>query len=181
MKTLNKALLTLVAGTFLSMGAQAAVTDMAGQPYVGAKVGAFMPDDEGFNDLDNATAFGVYGGYNFNDKVGVEAEYLGSSDTDLDVGEFSGEYNLKTYGLYGTYRYQFENTPLFAKAKLGFANAEVEVDIAGSSASDDDTAIAGGLALGYNLSPMVDMQAEWAMIGGDVDTNILTLGASYKF
>ncbi len=180
MKTLNKALLTLVAGTFLSMGAQAAVTDMAGQPYVGAKVGAFMPDDGGA-DIDNATAFGVYGGYNFNDKVGVEAEYLGSSDADINDAADS-EYNIRTYGLYATYRYNFENTPLFAKGKLGFANNEVDVsDSINGNEKFDDTAFAGGIALGYTLSPMVDMQAEFAMVGGDVESNILTLGANYKF
>ena len=181
MKTLQKTLLTLVAGTFLSMGAQAAVSDMAGQTYVGAKVGAFMPDDSGLDNLDNATAYGVYGGYNFNDKFGAEIEYIGSSDADLTVEGFDGEYNLETFGAYATYRYQFANAPVFAKAKLGIANAEVEVNVAGGSASDDDTAIAGGLGLGYQATPNVDLLAEWALIGGDIDTDLLTVGASYKF
>lgn len=181
MKTLNKALLTLVAGAVLSVSAQAAVGDMAGQPYVGAKVGTFMPSDGGLDDLDNATAFGVYAGYNFNDSFGAEVEYIGSSDADLRVQGFDGEYNIKTYGAYATYRYQFNNTPLFAKAKLGVANAEVEVDVAGGNASADDTAIAGGLGLGYSVTPAIDLQAEWALIGGDIDTDLLTVGASYKF
>lgn len=44
MKTLQKTLLALAAGSLLSMGAQAAVSygnGYTGQPYVGVKVGQF--------------------------------------------------------------------------------------------------------------------------------------------
>ncbi|MGP5179329.1 outer membrane beta-barrel protein, partial [Psychrobacter aquimaris] len=82
MKTLQKTLLALAAGSLLSMGAQAAVSygnGYTGQPYVGVKVGQFDLD---VNGADKPTAYGVYGGYNFDPNFGIEAEYVGSDDAD---------------------------------------------------------------------------------------------------
>ncbi len=186
MKTLQKTLFVLAAGSLLSVSAQAAVTygnSYTGQPYVGVKVGQFMVDDD---NLDNATAYGVYGGYNFDPNFGVEIEYVGSSDTDIDTGTsaVNAEYDLKSYGAYGTYRYQFPNTGLYAKGKLGYAKAEIDVsanNILGASASetDSDSGIAGGIGLGYNFNPNTSIEAEYDYIAEDV--TLLTIGANYKF
>ncbi|MEJ6066401.1 porin family protein, partial [Psychrobacter sp. 16-Bac2893] len=76
----QKAVLALLVGCFMSAGAQAAVSYGDGQPYVGAKIGQFMIDDGDSNDsFDDATAFGVYAGYNFTPQFGMEVEYVGSS------------------------------------------------------------------------------------------------------
>ena len=98
MKTFQKTLLALVAGSLLSVGAQAAVTygnGYTGQPYVGAKVGKFNIDVDNASD---PTAYGVYGGYNFDPNFGVEAEFVGSDDADYRGGDI----NAKAYGAYGT-------------------------------------------------------------------------------
>ena len=58
MKTLQKTLLTLVAGTLMTAGAQAAVTygnGMTAQPYIGAKIGQYQPDGA----KDDAMSYGV--------------------------------------------------------------------------------------------------------------------------
>ncbi len=174
MKILQKALLTLVAGSLLSVGAHAAVGD--GQPYVGVKAGQFLVDADGFDD---ATAYGVYGGYNFNSNFGVEVEYLGSSDADVSVRGVDLEYDVKTYGIYGTYRYAFPNTALYAKGKLGIAKNEINASALGVNISEDDTGIAAGLGLGYSVNPDFDIEAEYAVI--DSDINLLTVGAKLKF
>lgn len=174
----QKALLALVVGCFMSAGAQAAISYGDGQPYVGAKVGQFMLDD---SDLDEPTAFGVYAGYNFTPEFGMEVEYVGSSEETYTDRGVNVDYDLKTYGIYGTYRYAFPNTGLYAKGKLGFAKAEIDVEASdfGFSDSDSDTGLAGGIGLGYSVSPNLAIEGEYAIVAEDVD--LLTIGANLKF
>lgn len=174
----QKALLALVVGCFISAGAQAAVSYGDGQPYIGAKIGQFMIDE---GDLDDPTAFGAYAGYNFTPEFGMEVEYVGSSEESINISGVNVDYDLKTYGIYGTYRYVFPNTALYAKGKLGFAKAEIDVKASssGSSFSDSDTGLAGGIGLGYSVSPNVAIEGEYAIVAEDVD--LLTIGANFKF
>lgn len=181
MNILQKTLIALSVGSLLSVSAQAAV-NYAGQPYVGVKAGKFLVDADG---LDDPTAYGIYAGYNFDSNFGAEIEYVGSSDTDIDTGVrgVNADYNLKTYGAYGTYRYQFPNTGLYAKGKIGFAKAELDVSassLVGSvSESDSDSGLAGGIGLGYNFTPNMSVEAEYDYVAEDVA--LLTLGAHIKF
>lgn len=184
MKTLQKTLLALTAGSLMSVGAQAAVSygsGYTGQPYVGAKVGQFDVDVDG---ADDPTAYGVYAGYNFDPNFGVEAEYVGSDDADYRGGDI----DAKTYGAYGTYRYAFPNTGVYAKGKLGIAKTEVEGDytttiggvgIRNNSYDDSDTSLAGGVGLGYNVNPNFGVEAEYDMLGSD--NTLMTVGANLKF
>ena len=177
MKTLQKTLLALAAGSLVSMGAQAAVSygnGYTGQPYVGVKVGQFDLDYAG---TDKPTAYGIYGGYNFDPNFGIEAEYVGSDDADF--GRF-GDVSAKTYGAYGTYRYAFPNTGLYAKGKLGVAKTEVEgKNTLTQNFSDSDTSLAGGVGLGYSVNPNFSVEAEYDKLGSDVD--LMTVGAQLKF
>ena len=178
MKTLQKTLLALAAGSLLSMGAQAAVSygnGYTGQPYVGAKVGQFDLDRAG---TDKPTAYGVYAGYNFDPNFGMEAEFVGSGDADYGR---TGD-NAKTYGAYGTYRYAFPNTGLYAKGKLGVARTEVEASnttLGLSNGTDKDTSLAGGVGLGYSVNPNFSVEAEYDKLGSDAD--LMTVGAQLKF
>ena len=112
MKTLNKTLLGLIAGTVVTAGANAALyqtntVGYTGQPYVGVKAGQFNTDIDRV-DADNQTAYGVYAGYNFTPNFGAEVEYVDSSKEDRKVsGTKVGEISTNTAGLYGTYKYQF--------------------------------------------------------------------------
>ena len=180
MKTLQKTLLALAAGSLLSVGAQAAVAygnGYTGQPYVGVKVGQFDLDVDG---ADKPTAYGVYGGYNFDPNFGIEAEYVGSDDADY----YNGDIDAKSYGAYGTYRYQFPNTGLYAKGKLGVAKTEIEGNFLAENSnrktiSKDDTSLAGGVGLGYSVNPDFSVEAEYDKLGSDVD--LMTVGAQLKF
>ena len=184
MKTLQKTLLALAATSLVSVGAQAAVAygnGYTGQPYVGVKLGQFDLDVDG---ADKPTAYGVYGGYNFDPNFGVEAEYVGSNDADY----YNGEIDAKTYGVYGTYRYFVPNTALYGKAKLGVAKTKVEGDytnfignvpVGTTSYSDSDTSIAGGLGLGYAVNSNFGVEAEYDILGSDA--NLMTIGAHLKF
>jgi opacity protein-like surface antigen len=162
------------------MGAQAAVSygnGYTGQPYVGVKVGQFDLDVDG---ADKPTAYGVYGGYNFDPNFGIEAEYVGSDDADY----YNGDIDAKSYGAYGTYRYQFPNTGLYAKGKLGVAKTEIEGNYLSSNSkrntiSKDDTSLAGGVGLGYSVNPNFSVEAEYDKLGSDAD--LMTVGAQLKF
>ena len=162
------------------MGAQAAVSygnGYTGQPYVGVKVGQFDLDVDG---ADKPTAYGVYGGYNFDPNFGIEAEYVGSDDADY----YNGDIDAKSYGAYGTYRYQFPNTGLYAKGKLGVAKTEIEgnylvKDAERKSISQSDTSLAGGIGLGYSVNPNFSVEAEYDKLGSDAD--LMTVGAQLKF
>ena len=180
MKTLQKTLLALATGSLLSMGAQAAVSygnGYAGQPYVGIKAGQFDLDVDGAS---NPTAYGVYGGYNFDPNFGIEAEYVGSDDANY----YNGDIDAKTYGAYGTYRYPFANTPVYAKGKLGVARTKIEGNSFSENSSrrtvsKDDTSLAGGVGLGYSVNPDFSVEAEYDMVGSDAD--LMTVGAQLKF
>ena len=189
MKTLQKAILALATGSLLTVSAQAAV-NYVGQPYAGVKVGQYSPEDG-----EDATSYGVYGGYKMANNFGVEAEFLGTSDETLeDDAEVKIEYNGKVYGLYGTYDYAFPNTGLYAKGRLGVAKNEVKATNTfkptGATEEDkySDTGLAGGLGLGYNVTPMASVEAMYNMYptieasnNDDVDVSGITLGAHLKF
>ena len=175
MKTLQKTLLALVAGSLVSVGAQAAVSygnGYTGQPYVGVKVGKFDLDKNGASD---PTAYGVYGGYNFDPNFGVEAEYVGSDNADY----YNGDVDAKTYGAYGTYRHFVPNTALYGKAKLGVAKTKIEGSSTFNNVSDSDTRLAGGLGVGYAVNSDFGIEAEYDIVGSDA--NLMTVGAQLKF
>ena len=181
MNTLQKTLIALATGSLLSVSAQAAV-NYTGQPYIGVKAGQIDINNDDLKDVDKATAYGVYGGYNFDPNIGVELDYVGSEDVDYK----GGTVNTKTYGAYGTYRYYFPNTGgLYGKAKLGIANTKTDADwkVAGRaiSQSSSDTGLAGGLGLGYSVSPNMSIEGEYDMTASDNDAKLWTIGAHVKF
>ena len=200
MKLLQKTLLAVTAGAFMTVGAQAAVTygnGMTAQPYIGAKVGQY--DVDGFDD--EATSYGIYGGAKFTPNWGIEAEYMTTSeetawdDTYID-GYDKAEYEGEVYGLYATYDYAFPNTGgLYAKGRLGVAKNEIEINGSEKSTelnnsydrsysnSESETGIAGGVGLGYNLAPnaAVEVAYEWYPEVEDTDVSGITLGANFKF
>ena len=180
MNTLQKTLIALATGSLLSVSAQAAVS-YAGQPYVGVKAGKFMVD---IDNVDDPTAYGVYGGYNFDPNFGVEVEYVGADDADINVTGGKGELSTKTYGAYGTYRYYFPNTSgLYAKGKLGIAKTEADATVTRAgvtrTASSDDTGLAGGVGLGFAVNNNISIEGEYAKVDSDAD--LLTVGAHLKF
>ena len=187
MKTLQKTLLALAAGSLMTAGAQAAVNygnTMTAQPYIGAKVGQYDLDGA----KDTGTAYGVYGGAKFTPNFGLEAEYMTTSDEDFNA---ANEYSADVYGLYGTYDYNFPGSQMYAKGRLGVAKNKVEYDSKVTNVADyskSKTSIAGGLGLGLNLAPnaAVEVAYDWYpqvenRVGDDLDANGITLGAKFKF
>lgn len=178
MKTLNKALIALSVSGLLAMSANA--NTAMGETYLGVKVGQFdVENDKAGGKADKPVAYGIYGGVNFDQNFGVEAEYQGSNDADITVNGVKGEHNSKTYGLYGTYRYHFANTPVYAKAKLGVAKTQDEADVAGAKSKVSDTSVAGGVGLGFKATPNFGIEAGYNYL--NKDANVWGVGAHLSF
>lgn len=180
MKTLNKTILALGASSLLAMSANADITYgsmAAGQPYVGVKVGQVNVKDV----PTKATAYGVYGGYKFDQNIGAEVEYLGSDATTYSKDANNYKYDVKTFGAYGTYNYHLNNTPAYAKGRLGLAKTEVKnkgmnVD---SSYKSGKFGVAGGVAVGYDVTPNFGLEAGYNYLSSDA--SMFNVGAHLKF
>lgn len=179
MKTLQKTLLALTATAIMATTANAGINATAGQAYVGVKAGQFDVDVDKVK-TDKATAYGVFGGYQFDPNWGVEAEFVGSDKADATFANGTkGEFDEKTYGLYGTYTYNFATAPVYAKGKLGIAKTEVEAKANGQTTKTDDTGLAYGVGLGYQATQAIALEAEYAR--PESDTGLWTIGAKFKF
>lgn len=182
---LLKMIAVAAAVSVTAMSANAAVnygkTAQAGQPYVGVKVGQFTADEV----EKNATAYGVYGGYHFDQNLAAEVEFVGSADTTImEAGSASVDYNLKTVGAYGVYHYKLGTTPFALKGKLGGAYTKFSVETkAGSSslyAGDaSDTTFAYGVGASYVPTQNFAVEAEYTRLASNVD--LMTIGATLKF
>lgn len=209
MNFMNKTLALLLASAAITTGAHAATAyntntttyntnttaanawGYPGQAYAGIKVGQLDGDLDNA-DTDKTTAYGVVLGYQFDPNWGMEGEYVGTDDADVtfktNAGNVKGDYDAKTYGLYGTYTYNFENTPVYAKGRLGIARTEVKGDAdivttnlvkAKYKAESKDTSLAGGLGLGYHAASNVDLEANYDYASSDA--NLWSIGAKVKF
>lgn len=176
MKTLNKAILALGASSVLAMSANAAIshgTSGDSSLYVGAKAGQIDVKSK-----PKANAYGMYAGYNFDNHLGAEIEYLGSSDTKYQEAGADREYKAKTYGAYGVYNYQFGTSPVYAKGKLGVAKTDIDAKGVNFTESKNTTGVAGGAAIGATLAG-VNLEAGYNYLNSDA--NMWTVGAHLKF
>ncbi|WP_066802359.1 outer membrane beta-barrel protein [Moraxella oblonga] len=179
MTILNKTLIALSVPLF-AINAHSAVSygsSSAGQVYVGAKLGLLDAD---IADKKN-TAYGIYGGYNFDQTVGVEAEYITTSTKQFDVGSERHEYDAKSMGVYGTYRYHMPNTAVYLKGKLGMANTEVDSKglTVNSSHTADKTSVAGGVGVGFKANQNVGVEAGFNYL--NADAQLWSVGAYFAF
>ena len=180
MKTL-KTLLAVSASSLLAMSANAAISygnSADAQPYVGAKIG--QVDAKQINGKN--TAYGIYAGYNFDQNFGVEAEFVGSDAKEFNAGMSPVKGDVKSFGAYGTYRYNFINTPFYAKGKLGIAKTKVDVtsrDAIAYSNKSDKTSLAGGVGVGFKPLANVGIEASYNYLSEDA--NAISLGAHLAF
>lgn len=180
MKTL-KTLLAVSASSLLAMSANAAISygnSADAQPYVGAKIG--QVDAKQINGKN--TAYGIYAGYNFDQNFGVEAEFVGSDAKEFNTGMSPVKGDVKSFGAYGTYRYNFINTPFYAKGKLGIAKTKVDVTSRNAttySNKSDKTSLAGGVGVGFKPLANVGVEASYNYLSEDA--NAISLGAHLAF
>lgn len=176
-----KTLLALAVASVLATGAHANISYGAGQAYVGVKAGQFDIDKVRGHKGD-LTAYGVYGGYNFDQNVGVELEYQGADSDKYTAGGTEYELKAKTYGAYGTYRHQITNTPVYVKGKLGVAKTEVtnkSISNSSYSVKSDKTSLAGGVGVGFKATENFGIEATYSYLNSDA--NVWGVGAHLAF
>lgn len=185
MKLLNKALIALTATAVLATGANANVNYGSANTgvYAGVKMGQFDIDNVDGHKGD-LTAYGIYGGYNFDQNFGAEIEYQSADSDKYTVGNAEYELKAKTYGAYGTYRYNFGTSPVYVKGKLGVAKTEIEdkgVSQASSLFTDksDKTGVAGGVAIGFKPTNNFGIEAGYNYL--NKDANVWGVGAHFVF
>lgn len=138
--------------------------------------------DNNIEDLEDADAFGVVVGYEFDRPVGsfggsstVELEYIDGDSTNL-AG--FGEYDPDLVNLFFSYRSAGD---LYYKFKLGLSYADIELETPGLTDGFEDVSLAGGVGLGYRIGDYGTIELEYSADAGDNDLSILGLNALLQF
>lgn len=199
-QSIKAGITTAVAAGLALAGAQASAADF----YAGASVGeATLETSDTFDgqDLDfeaSDTAFKLFGGYMFNDYIGVEVAYYDGGDQDDRVGFDGGELGPLTAGVEASLtgfaaqlvgQYPVGPVDLFAKAGVlaWDLDADVEVsDTFGNRASedvgDDGSDMIYGVGARYNAGQW-GVRAEYEVIDASNidDATVWSLGLEYSF
>ncbi|MZI92866.1 outer membrane beta-barrel protein [Vibrio sp. CAIM 722] len=175
--------LTLIAGLVGSaLMAQSAFADV----YVGGRAGYSFLDDacyqpSGCDDDDGAA--GLFLGYQANDWFGVElgADWLGNHDVNyMDNGSLSrSNHNLSAISLAPKFTYNI-NPKVDVFAKVGAAYMQF--------GDDNDTVPTAAVGAEYHLTKQWDARVSYQRyqdmsddVFHDMDTNLVSVGLSYKF
>lgn len=182
MKTFSKVMMVLMMSSVAVVSANAAISYGApglGQPYVGVKASQV---DTKLVGAPKSMAYGVYGGYNLNQNFGAEVELQRSEKKTYQNDGFEYQYDVKTYGAYGTYRYHFADTPLYVKGKLGVAqtNLRDQSKSAGYNYTSGNKAnLAGGAGVGFAPNANFGIEASYNYLSEHA--NAITVGAHLAF
>ena len=175
----------------IAAAAIAPVAAQAADTYVGADVGRGNQKltVEGVGSLkDNATAFKVYGGYEFNANFGIEAGYA-----DLGKSSVGGNGMTITANPHSLYLAATGTMPLAERfaltGKIGVA--KTRTDVTATGASDDhtnQTSLMFGVGTSYAVTPTVMAVVEYENFGKVIDqdgvnlkANTLSVGVRFKF
>lgn len=148
-----------------------AMADDAGF-YVGAGVGEFGLEIDGFDDSD--TAFKVFGGYQFIRYLGVELEYIdGGTAEDFGLEVDVSGFNLSLMGILPA----GESLDLFAK--LGMIAWDADAPGIGSDSGED---LSWGIGAGYAFTDNLGARLEYQGFEiEDADGDMISIGMSWKF
>ena len=146
-------------------------------------------DIDGFGgDSDNDTAWSVRGGYFFNDNVAVEGFYTQAYDKSefIDGHYVSAKATAFGLGVVGKKNFGADNLGFFIDGRAGIARGKVELALDDASASDTSTKLYYGVGAGYDFTRNFGLSLNWDRLRGagegvEVKSNVLTLGAEYRF
>jgi OOP family OmpA-OmpF porin len=173
--------------------------------YLGAGVGGSRAEDwcgpyidTTVLTCDNSTVgYKVYGGYRFNEFLGVEASYLDLGTLRLDAlylgAPVSNRFDLRGATLQGVFHLPIGRaSSVFGKAGAIYWDLKNEASGAGLDGSIEDNGFDVALGVGgqYFLTRHFALRAEYEYfpnlgtldaIAGDVDHHLFTVGALFKF
>ncbi|MEZ9567350.1 OmpA family protein [Vibrio splendidus] len=181
MKKLSKIMCAVVAASGL-----AAAPSIAATTYVGAKVGVGWLDSacvSGEKCDDDAIGAGIYSGYNFNDKFGIElsSDFLGDYKTSFSKNGTTAAFSdpLIAISLTPMYRLAVQQEfDVFFKAGPAYI----------SHGGEDDVVLSAGIGLEKQLSSDWAVRVEYQYFDDfddnyvqDLNSNLLSVGVSYNF
>jgi opacity protein-like surface antigen len=182
---MKKLIFALIAGVAAVGAAQAQTTNTAPRAYVGVGVATADSITVGGYKADAK----IFGGYEFNQNVGIEAGYtnFGSTDFSRSANGQSVSGSTKGYGTYIAGKYNLPiNEQFSAYGKLGLAYSERKYSNSlGMNYNDHDTGAYAGLGVQYNVKQNVALTAEYERYGKKKDSgakaNVWTVGVKYGF
>lgn len=135
-------------------------------------------------------AYGVKGAYQFDENFAIEGQYLATDGKEFIANDRRQDFDGQSYGLYGTYKYTLNDSPVYLKPKLGVSRTELDVvkirdaklidtTVFQEKTSDNKTSVAGGLAIGYKMGDKYNLELGYDYLNSDTDA--INLGFNYKF
>jgi len=119
-------------------------------------------------------------------KIAVEAEYsttLNKPEDDISTSAGTAkdvEESVKAFGVYGVFKTdKINNSKLYARARLGLISYTAKVEGHSIDKSNSQTNVSGGVGLGYEALPNLDVLFDVTSIEQDVRN--CTLSVQYKF
>lgn len=182
MKKLSKIMCALIATT----GLAAAPSVMASTTYVGVKLGSGWLDNAcvaGAPCDDDVIGWGIYSGYKFTDRLGIELDsnMIGDFKTSFTKDGNTVGFNdpMIAITLSPTYRLPIQQAfDVFVKAGPSYI----------SHGGENDVVLAAGIGIEKDLTDSLALRAEYQYFDGfddkyiqDVNANVLTVGLSYNF
>ena len=181
MKRLSKIMCAIVAASGL-----AATPSIAATTYVGAKVGVGWLDSacvSGAKCDDDAIGAGIYSGYNFTDRLGIElsSDFLGDYKTSFSKNGSTAAFSdpLIAISLTPMYRLPVQQEfDVFFKAGPAYI----------SHGGEDDVVLSAGIGVEKQLSSDWALRVEYQYFDDfddnyvqDLNSNLLSVGVSYNF
>ncbi|HXU93675.1 MAG TPA: porin family protein [Gallionella sp.] len=161
------------------LSAFVAAPAVASDFYAGAKLGQAKYSYSNLT-KNNPTAFGVFGGYSFNQNFAVEAEYI-----DLgNINSAATTNKISAWGLSAVGSYPF-NDSFSVFGKLGYARTSLKQGPVAYTANNNSATY--GLGGQYNVNQTVGIRFGWDRYKvGDANTNtananLYSVGAVFKF
>ena len=172
---MKKLMIALIATAAVAGTAQAQNT---GKAYVGAAAATSKNSTLDSNKADGK----LFGGYNFNEQLGVEAGWTNHHKTDVGPrGSTEG------YGTYVAAKYTIPvNEQVGVYGKVGVSHSERKMtNNIGQRFKDDDTSGYGGVCVEYKLNQNTALVAEYERYGKTKDygarANVWSAGLKYGF
>ncbi|CAK3126284.1 OmpA-OmpF porin, OOP family [Vibrio crassostreae] len=181
MKRLSKIMCAVIAASGL-----ASAPSIAATTYVGAKVGMGWLDSacvDGTKCDDDAIGAGIYSGYNFSDKFGIElsSDFLGDYKTSFTKNGTTSQFSDPIIAISLTPMYRLavqQEFDVFFKAGPAYI----------SHGGEDDVVLSAGIGLEKQLSSDWAVRVEYQHFDDfddnyvqDLNSNLLSVGLSYNF
>ncbi|WP_139684398.1 OmpA family protein [Vibrio tasmaniensis] len=181
MKKLSKIMCAVVAASGL-----AAAPSIAATTYVGAKVGMGWLDSacvDGVKCDDDAIGAGIYSGYNFTDRLGIElsSDFLGDYNTSFTKNGVTSDFSDPIIAISLTPMYRLpvqQEFDVFFKAGPAYISHGGETDVVLSAGIGLEKQFSSDWAVRVEYQYFDDFDDNYVQ---DLNSNFVTVGLSYNF